>query len=192
MDWNCARGRSVNSKPEGEPYLPDSVRTMSALAKLLKDAPTAPTAIASAGCLELTVRRESSSKSWRWKTAASASRAICEPEGRRKEERDTSQRKKIKQSDSLHLTRVKSHKVRMEEKETLGLKRRKLGKDRSEKKDRTLVVKINHQAVVPISNAGYHTPHGNMQKLIPAHLNLFVGGKKKGEKKKVQYIPLQI
>lgn len=49
--------------PLSEPYLPDSVRTSRAAAKHLKEASTAPAAMASAGSLVLTLRRKISSNS---------------------------------------------------------------------------------------------------------------------------------
>lgn len=60
----------------GPAYLPEPVSTMIPEAKLLKEASTAPIAIASAGSLQCGVERRRSSNTCRWNMAASASRAI--------------------------------------------------------------------------------------------------------------------
>lgn len=66
------------------PYLPEPVSTMIADAKLLKEASTAPIAMASAGSLQYGVERRRSSNTCRWNMAASASRAICHNRGERR------------------------------------------------------------------------------------------------------------
>lgn len=61
-------------------YLPDPVRTINAEARILKEASTAPMAMASAGSVEWPKQRRRSSNTCRWNMAASASRAIwCSP-----------------------------------------------------------------------------------------------------------------
>lgn len=57
-------------------YLPDPVRTINAEARILKEASTAPMAMASAGSVEGGKQRRRSSNTSRWNMAASASRAI--------------------------------------------------------------------------------------------------------------------
>lgn len=57
-------------------YLPDPVRTINAEARILKEASTAPMAMASAGSVEGGKQRRRSSNTCRWNMAASASRAI--------------------------------------------------------------------------------------------------------------------
>lgn len=57
-------------------YLPDPVRTINAEARILKEASTAPMAMASAGSVEWPKQRRRSSNTCRWNMAASASRAI--------------------------------------------------------------------------------------------------------------------
>lgn len=65
----------------GPAYLPEPVSTIMAEAKLLKEASTAPIAIASAGSVQGGVERRRSSNTCRWNMAASASRAIWHTRG---------------------------------------------------------------------------------------------------------------
>lgn len=121
-------------------YLPDPVRTINAEARILKEASTAPMAMASAGSVEWPKQRRRSSNTCRWNMAASASRAIwCSPREIRQAEHSRETERYERDAKQMRQEGVKN---RGEEQEIQSEEKSRENKERGNKRRKLVQVLV--------------------------------------------------